>query len=118
MVLSNAERQARFQKRLRERAALSQIGITPADIDRAVQMFYEACRHDDPSLPPFAEWLADVERRAAGKAGSMWQEMVPESGDPEYYHDHLSEEDRLFLAKVGAVVTASRLPAKHRKARS
>lgn len=88
--------------------------MTPADIDRAVQMLYEASRHDDPSLPPFAEWLADVERRTAGKAGSMWQEMVPESGDPEDYHDHLSEEDRLFLAKVGAVVRSSRRPKAHR----
>jgi hypothetical protein len=111
MALSNAERQARLRERKQQRLNAC---ITAADIDRAVQMLYEACRVDDPSLPAFDEWLADVEKRTAGRARHQWQELLPHSSDPDDYHDHLSDDDRRFLAKVGAVIKAANWPAKHR----
>lgn len=116
MVLSNAERQARYQKRLRERAALSQAGVLPADIDRAVQILYEGIRQDqgDLSLPPWNEWVAGLDKKSAQKAGREWFELVPDRDDPEDYPDCIPLEDRQFLAKVGAVIRAARWPASHR----
>lgn len=111
MALSNSERQARLRERRQQR--LDEC-VTPADIDRATRILYEACRHDSPDIPTWEEWIADIQRRSAAKAAGSWSEMLPDSGDPEYYHQHLSEEDRLFLAKVGAVVRAARYPASHR----
>lgn len=112
MALSNSEKQARFRQRKQER--LNEC-VTPADIDRAVQMVYEGRRHDEPENPPFAEWLANLERLPIRKAGELWRGLMPDSGDPGQYHDHLSDDDRHFLAKVGAVIAASQFPAKYRK---
>lgn len=111
MALSNAERQARLRERKQQRLSIC---VTPADIDRAVQMLYDACRYDDPSMPPFSEWLEEVERSAKRKAGDLWRHMLPDSAEAEDYHEHLSLEDRQFLAMVGSVIRASKLPSAHR----
>jgi hypothetical protein len=111
MALSNSERQARLRERRQQR--LDEC-ITPADVDRAVRMLYEACRYESPDIPEWEVWIDDLCQRSPAKATGSWSQMVPDSGDPDNYHDHLSEEDRQFLAKVGAVISAARYPAGHR----
>jgi hypothetical protein len=111
MALTDAERQARHRDRKQQR--LNEC-VTRADVDRAVAILYEACRYDEPTLPPYSEWIANLERQRPMKAREGWAELVPESGDPDDYHGHLSLEDRQFLARVGAVIRASRWPARHR----
>lgn len=116
MALTNAERQARYQKRLRERAALASAGIAPEDVDRATRLLYEAIRDDEgpgTAMPPWSDWLASLSKVAPAKARSAWEHMVPDRAEPDYYPDRLSPEERQFLARVGAVIDASRRPPKN-----
>ncbi|WP_153017835.1 MULTISPECIES: hypothetical protein [unclassified Sphingobium] len=113
MALSNAERQARLRERKQQK--LSEC-VTPADVDRAVQILYEGFRQEqgDLSLPPWNEWVAGLDKKSAQKAGREWFELVPDRDDPEDYPDCIPLEDRQFLAKVGTVIRAARWPASHR----
>jgi len=113
MALSNAERQARLRERKQQK--LSEC-VTPADIDRAIRIFYEGVRQEQggASFPSWDEWVADLGKKSVQKAGREWFELVPDRDDPEDYPDCIPLEDRQFLAKVGAVIRAARLPASHR----
>lgn len=105
MVLSNAERQARYRQRIKSQA---DAGVTPADIRRACRLFYDlAAAELNEGWPPFDEWEAAQRRK---KGGGGWSEMLPDDPDPKAY-EGLSDEDAAFLAKVAAVVRATRFPA-------
>lgn len=60
MVLSNAERQARFQKRLREKAAEAARGVTVEMIDDVAWITWDRARQDDPSLPLWADIMSTI----------------------------------------------------------
>ncbi|KKW92940.1 hypothetical protein [Sphingobium chungbukense] len=113
MALSNAERQARLRERKQQK--LSEC-VTPADIDRAVQILYEGVRQEqgDLSLPLWDDWVSSLGKKQPSKSGREWGEFVPDRDDPEEYPDCIPLEDRQFLAKVGAVIRAARWPASHR----
>ena len=113
MALSNAERQARLRERQQQK--LSEC-VTPADVERAVQILYEGVRIEqaDLDMPSWDDWLSNVNGTTTRKAGAEWSEMVPDTSDPNDYPDCIPLEDRQFLAKVGAVIRAARWPASHR----
>lgn len=101
MVLSNAERQARFRERLKAKVGA---GVTPDDVRRAVRMCFEAWQAESGETLSFDDWHAGLKK--GEKGNSAWREFAPHSDDPEDYWEHLSAEDRDFLAKVGAVALA------------
>lgn len=102
--MTNAERQAAFQRRKRKRLALC---VTPGDVRRAARLNYEAFARENPqeNLEPFDAWEA---KQRKAKRGGYWGEMMPASADPDDYEG--SPEERAFLARVGAVVLACRVP--------
>lgn len=106
MVLSNAERQARFQKKLRERLSS---GVTPDMIVRAVKIVFFKSAEDDPSLPAWEEWL----KTAHAKRGSgMWRDAVENlrwCRTPDDVQEY-SQADAELLLRVGAVVRAASEP--------
>ena len=78
MVLSNAERQKRYRRRLKARAAA---GVTSEMVVRATKLMYEfVCeQYQDPA--DWDKFLGDARKR--GGAGS-WQEMVPSDVENDY----------------------------------
>lgn len=103
MVLSNAERQARFHER--RKAKLAEC-VTPEDVRKAVRIQYElAAQFPENHLPPYADWL---DEQRSKKRGRDWGNFVPDDPDPENYDG--SPEERELLAKVGAVFHAARFP--------
>lgn len=64
MVLSNAERQARFQKRLREKVARC---ITPELMLKAIKISHERIRAVEPDLPAWEEYM-DSMQTARGRS--------------------------------------------------
>jgi hypothetical protein len=58
MVLSNAERQARYRQRLKDAARFS---ITPKTVLAVAKRSYEL--NSDPHDPPWDEWLKRLKRR-------------------------------------------------------
>ena len=99
MVLSNAERQARYLQRLKEQAAS---GVTRDDIDRARRLLYDYHASDPVNRSlPWDDWVAFCSKP---KNRQYWREMLPESGDPAEWEEF--GEDAEFLAKVGAVIEA------------
>lgn len=99
MVLSNAERQARYLQRLKTKVAS---GVTPDDINRARRIVYEHYASDPANrAPSWDEWVAECRKP---KNRGRWSDMVPQDGDPEMW-DEFGEHAE-FLAKVGAVIEA------------
>ena len=98
MVLSNAERQARYRARLKEAA---EKGVTPEMIHRARRLLYEQTRREDPSIPSWDEFV----QRSRTKR-KIWEDMLPD--DPAGLWDDaaLSPEDAELLRKVAAVIHA------------
>lgn len=101
MALSNAERQARYQARLKQRA---KVAITPDDVVEAVRLLYEDFRkHED--CPPFAEWMAEQ----ATKKRNNWAGFLPYDTHPDTYED-FSAKDADLLIRVAAVRKAMLTP--------
>lgn len=94
MVLSNAERQARYKQRLKEAA---ERGVTPEMVVRAARLSYEASRAQSPDFPPWDEFL---KRCRKPRQHDLWLQFVP--ADPE---DDFLEfgEDAELMRKVAAV---------------
>lgn len=106
MVLSNAERQARYQQRLKERM---QECVTPEDVERAIQLIYELQASYFPETDPqpdFETWKAS---QATKKRGGNWYEMLPNEIDPEAYSD-FAQSDATLLLKVAKVAHAMKYP--------
>lgn len=104
MVLSNAERQARYIQRLK--AKVDQ-GVTPEMVRRAIRIMYGVWMADVGEKP---DWPAFVAVCRTQTGARRWLDMAPDSAEPENYCDELSAEDRDLLVKVGAFVRALKYP--------
>jgi hypothetical protein len=104
MALTNAERQALHQERKRRRMAEC---VTPDDVRQAIRIMFEWQKTYGDVPLTWEEWAAHCRTR---KGREQWFGMTPESADPEDYPGELSSEDRMFLAKVGAVIEAAKAP--------
>lgn len=103
MVKSNAERQAEYQRRLKQRLAQS---VTPDDVLRAAQLEYGRwCEANPAEAKPWDDFAASFKGRRAG----LWPRWVPESVDPRDYDD-MAPEDAALCLKVAAVARAVRHP--------
>jgi hypothetical protein len=102
MVLSNAERQARFQKRLRERATL---GVTPDMVIKAARLaFDDWMRVDGESEGDPRSWNGILtEARKRGKA-HLWLEWVPTNPDCDYSEFNDDAPLMRAVARVAAAV--------------
>lgn len=104
MALSNAERQARYQQRRKQRDSEC---ITSDDVVRAVRLIYdEQARFPENRLPPFEDWLAEQRSK---KRGGSWRDMLPDDPDSETYVDFSADEADLLI-KVAKVVRAMHFP--------
>ena len=102
MVLSNAERQARFQKRLRERAAAG-AGVTPEMVREATAIFYKrVCEYEGEP----ADWAAFLARCRKRRNGNSWAEMVPNDVQPDAYDWIEDERERELIERVATVTNA------------
>ncbi|MGN6689790.1 MAG: hypothetical protein ACTHJU_02475 [Sphingopyxis sp.] len=68
MVLSNAERQARFRKNLKARA----MGVTPADVIAAVEVMVRYHGSIDPDCPQWEEVLRQSRARSDAPMWRQW----------------------------------------------
>lgn len=104
MALSNAERQARYQQRRKQRVGEC---VTSDDVVRAVRLLYEKqARFPENRLPPFEDWLAEQRKK---KGGGGWRDMLPDDPDAETYVD-FAANDAALLVRVAKVVHAMRFP--------
>jgi hypothetical protein len=74
LVLSNAERQARFQKRLREKATQS---VTVEMIDDVAAITWDRARQDDPSLPVWDDVISTTGTKRGLRA---WEDHIRSIG--------------------------------------
>lgn len=95
MVLSNAERQARYRQRLKEAADR---GVTPEMVVKAAQLIHETVAKDDPSLGSWEDALAFYRSR---KGRTAWRDAFEWLGDPSDFGD-----DGPMMERVLAVVRA------------
>lgn len=80
MVLSNAERQARYRKNLKARA----LGVSPDDVLAAVEVMVRYQRHIEPDAPAWE----DVLKRARARSGvTIWRQWFADPFDPEFCDD-------------------------------
>lgn len=80
MVLSNAERQARYRKNLKARA----LGVRPEDVLAAVEVMVRYQRLIEPDAP---EW-EDLLKRARSRSGvTIWRQWFETPFDPEFCDD-------------------------------
>jgi hypothetical protein len=80
MVLSNAERQARYRRNLKARAN----GVTDADVIPAAQVMVAYWQTQDPDAPDWGDFL----KRANGRGGlPSWQQLFQGPFDPELCDD-------------------------------
>lgn len=70
MVLSNAERQARYRRNLRARAK----GVTAADVIAATEVMYRYIVHvnAEPDAPSWEGFLAGTRKRDGGRGWRQW----------------------------------------------
>lgn len=81
MVLTNAERQARYRQRLKDAA---RAGVTQDDVIRATRLMFEWHLRDDPSLP-YEGWDDFAAKMAkAQRDHGMWTQWVPNDIEDDY----------------------------------
>ena len=100
MALSNKERQARYQRRLKERLAEC---VTAEDIVEAARLWYGLALEHDPDALSFDDWLKTKGAR------SLWSQNLPYETDAEAYADLPPEQAELLL-RVAKVVSAVLYP--------
>ena len=102
MVLSNAERQARFQQRLRQRASS---GVTPEMVIKATRLAFESWVAEagayEREVPTWANMLAGARKRGYA---SRWQQWVPCDVADEYSEFGADAPMMRAVAKVVAAV--------------
>ena len=106
MVLSNAERQARFQQRLRERAA---VGVTPEMVAKATRLSFEAWVEGEGASekdPPSWEKLLAKARKP--RLAGQWQQFVP--ADPDDDYTEFGTDARLMRAVARVAASVLRPP--------
>ena len=98
MVLSNAERQKRFQRRLRAKAAA---GVTPEMVVKALRLIWDSARGMDESLPSWEDYLAGCRGK---RPKSDWLSNLPRGTDYEDFSEF--DEDADLVRSVVAVIDA------------
>lgn len=96
MAVSNAERQARYRQRLKQRAS----GVTVDDIVRAARLMHALAKEEDGDneLPDWDDLLHDLAKRP-----SNWTQWLPE--DPEKSYSPFGPNAQ-FMRSVAKVVDA------------
>jgi hypothetical protein len=98
MVLSNAERQARYRKRIKKAA---EQGVTPEMVLTVARLAYEKAAKDEPGFRSWAEYVGDRRTR------KVWTFNLPD--DPEADYSEFGDNPEMFR-KVAAVVRAVTRP--------
>lgn len=102
MVLSNAERQARFRQSRKARAQ----GVTPEMVEQAARMIFEC--DANPEFPSWEEWCAISRKRSNA---NMWQQFWMISADAALLDAvTASGGDADLVERVLAVARAVLLP--------
>lgn len=76
MVLSNAERQARYRRNLKARAQ----GVTADLVAQAVEIMHRFTTHHDPDAPSWEEFLVAARKRGGA---DRWREWLADPFDDE-----------------------------------
>lgn len=103
MVLSNAERQARYKQRLREAAAN---GVTPEMVLKATWLQYEACAAGERDAQEWSEFLAQCRRT---RFRDQWLQFVPDNLEDDYAE---FGDDAALMRAVARVAHAVKFPPK------
>lgn len=103
MVLSNAERQKRFQQRLRAKAAA---GVTPEMIIKATRLMYEFVCEQNQESPDWDQFLTSARKKGST---DRWREMVPNDTREDYRE---FEDDAPLMCAVSAVAAPILNPPK------
>ncbi|MEO6248910.1 MAG: hypothetical protein ABIO85_10085 [Sphingomicrobium sp.] len=105
MVLTNAERQARFRRRLHERATTA---VTPDMVVKAAKLFFEHWAREncatERELPTWEKHLADARKR---RGVDSWREWIP--ADPEEDYSEFGNDAPMMRA-VALVAAAVLFP--------
>ena len=99
-AMTNAERQALYKQRLKQRAGS---GVTPEMTLRAAEALWNAVRRENPELPSFSDRIAECQAKAKHK---HWQEDFRQMAcldDDEHTREWLGKDADLVL-KVAAVL--------------
>lgn len=99
--MTNAERQALFQQRRKERIEKC---VTADEVVEAARLLWEA-HAADPLNRIEGTWDDFVQRCRSKRGSGSWLEMLPDSADPEDY-DGFTQPERALLSRVGAIVRA------------
>jgi len=99
--MTNAERQAQYQRRRRERIEKC---VTADEVVQATKLLWKTYA-SDPLNQVEGTWDDFLKRCRSNRGHNAWLEMAPDSADPEDY-DGFDATDRALLARVGAVVRA------------
>lgn len=104
MALSNAERQARYQRRAKQRLTEC---VTPEDVVQAAKLMYDDfTKYELGDQPSFDEWRA---KQSNKRVAAGWREMLPDTGDIAQYED-FAAKDASLLSRVGAIIAATNRP--------
>ena len=114
MVLSNAERQARFQRRLREKAQ----GVTAEMIDDVAAITWDRARQEDPSLPVWDDIISTIGTKNGQRA---WQDHIRSIGETIGALDEAEMKvtygrNAELVSRVAAVLRAAFVPP-HKRGR-
>jgi hypothetical protein len=113
VVLSNAERQARFQQRLREKLAR---GVTPEMIDQVARIVWERAQTAQPEIGSWEGVLANVGSR---KGRQIWGDHMRWLGWNVPTEEEATAEygaDGLLVRRVMTVLHAASRPPSEREA--
>lgn len=105
MALTNAERQARLHKRRMEKLAEC---VTPDEVREAIRIMFDWQREYGGAGLTWEEW---VRHCLTAKGRRQWAQMAPDSANPLDYPAEHTAEERALLARVGAVIAATKMPA-------
>lgn len=116
MVLSNAERQARFQKRLREKAALAAQGVTVEMVDDIAAITWNRSRQEDPTLPLWDDIISTIGTKNGQRT---WEFHIRSIADLPAQFDQAELQDMYgrnadLVGRVATVLRAAFLPP-HRR---
>jgi len=102
MVLTNAERQARFRRRLHERAST---GVTPDMVVKAARLSFEAWVKEygafERDTPSWEKVLAEARKP---RGADRWQQFVPADPDDDYSEFGDDASMMCAVARVAASV--------------
>jgi|TARA_R100000655_G_scaffold46040_1_gene82946 hypothetical protein len=110
MVLSNAERQARYRKRLKERASHKALGERAREVAcTAVQVIWDHWTRENVAFPEDFESVEDFRSSLAASEDAQWNLVALSRDSVEHDVAELSEEELAALRLVVEIDDALRL---------